>query len=193
MKTIDNRFDVDLFKSFIGKKLAKIKHDHFRATNTITGIVGFMVETESFAMINDYEEIDYLGWDNEACVCRIIKKPWDDIYSFLVGNEQIATEIDEVIRSISLVNDHIRSYVDGLQNYDLWETRAVIFYLDTYQISFTKQVCFFSMEIEVNRGCNLISKIETTDEFYDEDCLSDGQTLMIDREVLAYSNESTEL
>ena len=97
---MDNRFDESLFRSFVGKKLTKIKHDEFLVTNTVTGIVGFMIDNDSFAMINDYETIDYLGWDNEACICRIAKNSWNEIHSFLEGREQNTREIDETIEKI---------------------------------------------------------------------------------------------
>lgn len=183
MKTIDNRFDNELLKSFIGKTLSKVKYDHFRYTNTVTGIVGFMVENDSYAMINDYEQLDYLGWDDEACVCRIIKKPWDEIASYIDGEVQMETHINEVIKRITIINDHIESFSNDEKDYDIWETRAIIFEFDTYQISFTKQVCFFSMEIEINRGYGLIDKIEKTDKFYDEHDSSNGQILKISREI----------
>lgn len=188
MKTIDNRFDESLFRSFVGKKLTKIKHDEFLLTNTVTGIVGFMIDNDSYAMINDYEAVDYLGWDSEACICRIVKMPWDEILSFLEGKEHIAREINETIEKIFIVNDHIRSFSQDVQDYDLWETRAIVFDLGTHQISFTKQVCFFSMEIEINKGNDLIEKVETTDEFYDEHENSNEQTLMITREVVRLPN-----
>ena len=186
MKIIDNRFNENLIKSFVGKKLTKIKHDHFRYTNTVTGVVGFMIDNKSYAMVNDYEEVDYLDWDDEACICRITERPWDEIRSFVEGEEQITTEINEIVEQVTIINDHIESYSYGNKDYDVWETRAIIFDLGLYQVSFTKQVCFFSMEIEVNKGYDLIDKIETTDAFYSEHNNSEEQTLKISREIVKF-------
>ena len=188
MKIIDNRFNEDLIKSFVGKKLARIKHDHFRYTNTVTGIVGFMIEDKSYAMVNDFEEVDYLDWDNEACVCRITERPWNEIRSFVEGEEQITTEINEIVEQVTIINDHIESYSYGEKDYDVWETRAIIFDLGSYQVSFTKQVCFFSMEIEVNRGYDLINKIETTDAVYTGHNVADELALKIGREIVTLSD-----
>lgn len=184
MKITDNRYDERLLKSFIGKKMNKIKHDHFSYTNTVTGIVGFMIDNKSYALINDFEPVDYLDWDNEACICRIVEKPWDDISSYVEEEKQITTIIDEVIKSITIVNDHIESYSGKEKEYDWWETRAIIFDLGSYQIAFTKQVCFFSMEIEINKGYNLIDKIEQTDKFYNENKSSEEHSLYISREIV---------
>ena len=64
MKTKDYRFNTELFKSFIGKNLNKYKHKKFLYTNTVTMFVGFMVDNVSYEISNDFEEVEYFGWDD---------------------------------------------------------------------------------------------------------------------------------
>lgn len=182
MKVNDYRFDQSLFKSFIGKNFNKYKHEKFLYTNTVTQILGFMINGKSYEMNNDFEQVDFMGWDNEATICRISQTSWDSILS---DNEDvIETEINKEIKSITLINDHFVSKTFGNINYDWWETRAIIFNFGELEVSFEKQDSFFSMEIEINKGYELIHKVEDGRFILSDFEQTDEQTIEVNRETI---------
>ncbi|MDO5440571.1 MAG: hypothetical protein Q4F12_03430 [Erysipelotrichaceae bacterium] len=182
MKTNDYRYDQELFKSFIGKTFNKYKHEKFLFTNTVTQVLGFMINNESYKMNNDFEQVDFMGWDNEATICRVNQTNWDNI---LVNRDDIIeTEINKEIKSITLINDHFVSKTYGSVNYDWWETRAVIFNFGELEVSFEKQDSFFSMEIEINKGYDLINKVEDGKFILSDFEQSEEQTIEVSREII---------
>lgn len=183
MKKYDFRINSDEAKKLLNKKFNKYKHAEFEYTNTVTLYVGLMIDDISYEVCNDYEQLDYFGWDNEATVCRINKKPWEMILNNS-SSKIVETNIDQVIKGITIVNDHYSSFDHKIQNYDLWETRAVIFDFGDHQISFEKQDCWFSMEIEINRGENLINKISDGKFILKDFEQSEKQTIKTDRDII---------
>lgn len=182
MKINDNRFDKDLLKSFKGKIFNKYKHEKFLFTNTVTQILGFVIDGNSYELSNDYELVDFMGWDNEATICRIKQKDWNEILSN--RDDVIETDINEKIKAITLVNDHFVSYSYGKIDYDWWETRAIIFNFGELEVSFEKQDCFFSMEIEINKGYDLINKVEDGKFILSDFEQSEEQTIEVSREII---------
>lgn len=74
MTEYDYRFDVNLFKSFIGKTFNKYKHHCFSYTNTVVLYAGMMIDGEAYVFENDFEALDFFGWDGEATVSKFRKK-----------------------------------------------------------------------------------------------------------------------
>lgn len=183
MKKYDFRFDTELFRSFVGKTFNKYIHDKFEYTNTATLYVGMMIDNISYEFENDYEEVDYFGWDGEATVSRFFEKDWDSIVSIL-GDNAVITSVNETIRSIRIINDHFMSYSNGEQDYDWWETRSIIFNFGDHEISFEKQDCWFSMEIEINKGKNLIEKISGGQFILEDHEQSEKQEIVTNREII---------
>lgn len=183
MKKYDFRIDSDRVKNLKNKMFNKYKHAEFEYTNTVTLYVGLMIDDVSYEICNDYEQLDYFGWDNEATVCRIKQKPWELILNNSTS-EIVETNINDVIKEIIIVNDHYLSFNNGIQNYDLWETRAVIFDFGDYQLSFEKQDCWFSMEIEINKGENLIEKISDGKFILKDFEQSEKQTIKTERKII---------
>lgn len=182
MKINDYRFNQDLLKSFIGKTFNKYKHEKFLFTNTVTQTLGFMIDNKSYEINNDFEQVDFMGWDNEATICRINQTSWDSI---LPNNEDvIETEINKEIKSITLINDHFVSRAHGVVDYDWWETRAVIFNFGELEVSFEKQDSFFSMEIEINKGYDLINKVEDGKFILSDFEQTEEQTIKVERETI---------
>lgn len=157
MKKYDFRFDITLIKSFIGKTLQKYKNAEFVYTNSVTYILGFQIDDYVFELTNEYEAFDFFGLDDEATIFRVSKSGWNKIESVI--NNINETSVDEVIRKIVLVNDHTTLGADNKIEYDMWDTKAIIFYFENYEICFAKQDCWFSQEIEIYKGYDLIEKI----------------------------------
>lgn len=154
----DFRFNTTLIKSFIGKRLNRYKHAEFMYTNSVTGILGIEIDSQVFALTNEYEAFDFLSLDNEATVFRISKSNWDKINT-LINNDIIETNINEKIDKIQLINDHTTLRIKQNIEYDMWETKAMIFFMKNHEICFLKQDCWFSQEIEIYKGYDLINKV----------------------------------
>ena len=56
---------------------------------------------------------------------------------------------------VSLVNDHT-----FFKKYDMWETKAIVFCFENFEICFEKQDCWFPMEIEIHKGHDLLNMID---------------------------------
>ena len=89
--------------------------------------VGFMVDNVSYEISNDFEEVEYFGWDDEATVCRVSETPWSEI---LNGEDDICeTSLNQNIIGITIINDCYTSKSYGNIDYEWKETRAIIFKL----------------------------------------------------------------
>ena len=154
MKQYDFRFDTELIKSLIGKTFLTYKHADFIVTDSVTGIIGFEINHQVFELVNDYEALDYFGLDGEATILSIYKSNWTEVESRF-NNDIKETYIDEAVQKVLLVNDHTFS-----KNYDMWETKAIVFCFKNFEICFEKQDCWFSMEIETHKGHDLLNMID---------------------------------
>ena len=182
MQVNDYRFNQELLKSFIGKTFNKYKHERFLFTNTVALYLGFMIDNKSYEISNDFEAVDFLDIDGEATICRINQKPWSEILS---NNDRvIETEIEKTIKSITIINDNFISRSYGEINYDWRETRAIIFNFGELEVSFEKTDCFFSMEIEINKGYELINKVEDGKFIISDFEQSEEQTIEVNREII---------
>lgn len=158
MKQYDFRFDVALIESFIGKTLTKYKHAEFIYTNSVTGILGFEINNIVYELTNDFEAVDFLTLDGEATIFRLSKTKWDYVDS-MINNDINQVDVGETIKKILLVNDHTILKIDENVAYDMWDTKAIIFCFENYEICFAKQDCWFSQEIEIYKGYGLLEKI----------------------------------
>lgn len=158
MKIYDFRFDQSIVKTFIGDILTCYKHAEFIYTNSVTGAAGFSIGNNVYMISNEYETLDFFGLDEEATVYRLNRSSWDEIDN-VINNEVSENIINERISKIVLVNDHTTLKSNGTIEYDMWDTKAIIFYFNDYEICFMKQDCWFSQEIEVFKGYNLLSKV----------------------------------
>ena len=154
MKQYDFRFDTWVIKSFIGKTFTKYKHADFIIADSVTGIIGFEINHQVFELVNDYEALDYFGLDGEATILSISQSNWTEVEPRF-NNDIQETYIDEVVQKVILVNDHT-----VLKDYDMWETKAIVFYFDDFELCFEKQDCWFSMEIEIHKGHDTLKKID---------------------------------
>lgn len=154
MKQYDFRFDTELIKSFIGNTFTKYKHADFIIADSVTGILGFEINQQVFELVNDFEALDYFGLDGEATILSISKSNWTEVEPRF-NNDIKETYIDEVVQKVILVNDHI-----VLKDYDMWETKAIIFCFESFELCFEKQDCWFSMEIEIHKGHDTLNMID---------------------------------
>ncbi len=183
MKQYDFRFNLSLIKSFVGKKLTKYKHADFIYTNSVTGVLGFEVDNCIYELTNDYEAFDFLTLDDEATVFRISKTEWKDAES-LMNNDINETSINEKIQKIILINDHTILSIDHNLEYDMWDTKAIVFYFKDYEICFVKQDCWFSQEIEIYKGYNLIEKCGDGKDILEDFNDNDSKSISVERNLI---------
>ena len=158
MKKYDFRFDTILIKSFIGKKLIKYKHADFIYTNSVTGALGLEIDGLVYELVNDYENLDFFNLDREATVFRINETEWNKVEP-LINNDINETCLNEKIHGVKLINDHTILKIEDNIEYDMWDTKGIIFCFKNHEICFEKQDCWFSQEIEIYKGHNLLEKI----------------------------------
>ena len=101
-------------------------------------------------------------------------------------NEGIIEEryYDSIIKKITVVNEHQQLFNQGIQTYDVYVTRAIIFEMeDGGEISFEKDI-WFSEEINIRRGHDLIDKLSSTDSFAENWEGIEGYDTKCDRESI---------
>ena len=174
MISIDKRFDsktISLLKTFVGREIECLRCDPFFYSTSVYGIVGIKVENQWIAFTNFIEVLDHYGADEDVAVFKANKCEEQDIRSF-TGEKMIDIPIEIKITGVDIINENLRLYNGKIQTYDVWVTRGVIFKLDNgREISLEKDV-WFSEDIIVERGENLVGKFVSTNEFVEN---FDGQ------------------
>ena len=181
MRKYDFRFDKKLFQSFVGKNFEQFRHEKLIYTNTVSLWLEFMIDHRLFTLSNDFENIDFFGWDDEATIFRCVEMKQTDPK---IGENIIDRMVQKKIESIILVNDHFYSTHLEEPEYDYWQTSAIIFHFEGYEISFAKQDCWFSLEIEINQGNHLIEKIDDGKDILDDFEQTAEQRLFTEREKI---------
>ncbi|MBR4749728.1 MAG: hypothetical protein IK083_09205 [Abditibacteriota bacterium] len=168
MKAIDIRFsakEMGLIKRMIGKKMVVYKHDPLEFSTSVYGLVGLLIEDESFAFTNFVEKMDYYGENEDVAVFRIKAIPFDEIKSKIQSQQMIEMPVNDIIAEIDVVNEHQKLYRYSVQTYDVMLTRGIIFRMkDGNELSFEKNI-WFSENISVEKGYDLIKRFSPTDEF----------------------------
>lgn len=165
MKKMDMRFNIDLIKTFIGRCFKKYKCDAFQFTNSVTGTVGIYIDDLVYEFRNEQESVDYFGVTDDYAVFKLKNSTDKNIKSFFANTEQINIPVNERISKITMVNENQKLYKNGIQIYDVWLTRGIIFHLKEREICFEKDTVPFSEEIVIHKGYNLLSEIDGTKEF----------------------------
>ncbi len=165
MKKIDMRFDQSMLKTFVGEKFVKYRNDPFIITNSVTGTVGIYIGQRVFELRNEQEAVDFFGHIDDYAVFKLIESAPDKIESFYMNVTQIDTPIHETVQKIIVVNENQRMFKNGIQTYDVWLTRGVVFFVGGREISFQKDVVPFSEEIFIQKGYDLINEFDGTDNF----------------------------
>ena len=164
MKTIDIRFteqEKDLLRTLIGKRLQSYQHDEFRFTPTSTQAVQIEMEGDvHYYLYSFVEEQDYFGVKEDVAVWSFgeEKLPIIDKKRF------IKTPVGDRIKGIHLVQENQRIYENNEQTYNVWLSRGIILDMGENQIAFEKDR-WFSEEIIVHKGYDLIDQFASTDEF----------------------------
>lgn len=164
-KIQDFRLSESHFNTFIGKCFRKYRCDSFEYTNSVTGIVGIYINDKTFELRNEQESIQYFDSVDDIAVWGFREVNENDIRSFFEDTDQIDTPVDEIVKKITLVNEHQKVKISD-NIYELWITRAIIFHLETKDIYFEKDNTAFSEEIEIKRGHDLANEFPKKNDFF---------------------------
>ena len=168
MVKIDITFDektMNIFQNFIGKKFEKYKSDPFVYSPSVYGIVGLYIDKSVYKLTNFTEVMDYYGAKEDVAIFKFENSIDEEIKTFIINGKMIETSLDNTISKIQIVNENQKTFYKGEQDYDVWVTRGIIFFFaDGLELSFEKPV-WFSEEIYIDKGYNLISRFTPEDEF----------------------------
>ena len=168
MKMIDVRFsasDMAEIKSMVGKRMIGYKCDQFIFSTSVYGIVGICLEDTSYAFTNSLEVMDYYGDPEDVARFRISKIEYADIKSLVQDQVMVETPVDSVIADVIVVNECQRLFEKGVQTYEVMVTRGIIFkFEDGHELSFEKNI-WFSEDITVEKGYDLIERFTPVSEF----------------------------
>ncbi len=168
MKTIDMRFDLSLIKRWIGKKLIQYKNDPFEFTNSVTQIVGLYIDEDVYSLTNIQETVDYFGTTDDIAIFKLSRSNSNQISSAFKDVEMVNTPVNDVIKSVRIINEQQKISKDGEEGYEVWLTRAIIFAVGDREISFEKDTVPFSEEIIIQKGYNLTELIADNTGFLDD-------------------------
>lgn len=167
MKKIDIRLksqEILMLKNLVGKELKAIYHDKFDFVNSSSQVVGFEAENFVFYLYSFVESLDYFGSAEDVAVWSVETKK----YAMVESKDIIKTPILKTVKNIQIIQENQRLYKKNAQIYDVWVTRGIIIDFGDRQISFEKAV-WFSEEIYIQRGNNLIEKFSSVNSFIEND------------------------
>lgn len=170
--------EIEILRSMVGKKLVSIQHDKFRYTNTSLEAVALHLEDATYYLYSLTEVMDFYG-DTEEVARWSLQAGKKD---FIDAKDWIVSPIDETIRDIRLVQEHQEVFDGEEQTDDVLVTRGLIFDLGDRELSFEK-AAWFSEDIYIQKGQNLISTFTRTSDF-EEDDWPDGLTAKCTRSIL---------
>lgn len=169
MKELDMRLSQNIFSNFINKKMEKYKCDPFVYTSSVHGMVGLYIDGKIYEINNEQESVDYFGVTDDYAVFKFHETTDDKVKSLLKDVEQITTKIDKKIKKIVLVNENQQIFENEVQTYNVWLTRAIIFFFeDGKELMFQKDITPFSEEIDIRKGYELIKEIPSEDAFLED-------------------------
>lgn len=175
--------EIDIFKSMIGKRFNKFKHDPFVYSPMVYGIVGIYVDDVAYELTVLCTPTDRFGNSDEVAMLHIEQSEDSKIKTFMDNGDLIETPVSSKIVRIDIVNDHQLLEHDGhTSSFDY--SVGVIFHLeDSREISFEIKTWFSEM-ISIDRGYSLISKFTPIDDFLEEWEGCDGYIASCKREIL---------
>ena len=186
MKQIDVRFDtgmVQMLAGMIGKKFEMFKCDPLEYSTLVYGLVGLYIGNAVYKLDNYIEVQDFYGHPDDVAMFRLHLSEDAEIQSMGDGVQMVKTPVEAKISRIRIVDENQQLFFDGEQTYDVWVTRGIIFDLeDGREVSFEKSV-WFSEQINIQRGYDLLRTYQPTDSFLEEWEDNEGYTAKCQRSI----------
>lgn len=164
MEQIDIRLnakEIDLLKSMIGHQMNAIYHDAFIFTNSTSQILQIETDDKIAYLYSFVEPREYYGSIEDVAVWTFETERYPAVNS----KEFIKTPIQERVIQIDVVQENQKLFKFNKQTHDVWLTRGLIFKLESgREISFEKDI-WFSEDIEIQRGYDLLNTFASTKRF----------------------------
>lgn len=167
MTSIDIRLksnEMTSLQSLIGQELISVKHDPFTFVNASSQVVQIISKSSEFYLYSFTQPLDYYGSEEDVAVWTIE----NDRYKIVDQKDFVDTPINEILKSILVVQENQRLFQNGKQIYDVWLTRGIILDFGDHQYSFEKAV-WFSEDIYIQKGYDLINKFTSVNDFINGD------------------------
>lgn len=168
MKQMDVRFsssDMAALKEMVGKKLVKYKCDPFVFSTSVYGIVGIALEDAAYAFTNTITTMDYFGEQEDVALFKMERIPFASIHSRVQNQTMVETPVESIISDVMVVNERQWLFEKGIKTYEVQVTRGIIIkFEDGHELSFEKSI-WFSEDIAVEKGYDLIQRFTPTTEF----------------------------
>ena len=158
--------ELEFLKTLVGKKFDSFFCDKFTFNTMAYGIIYFKIGTKEFSITNLQEPIDCLGDIEDGGVFKI-NYDVKERKSLLENIELIKHSVNSKIKNIYIVNDK-QSIESNNELYEYETTVGFIFEVeDNYQIGFERTV-FFSEDINVIQGYEIVNKFVSVDELLEQ-------------------------
>lgn len=171
--------DLQILQAAVGSTLDRIEHDEFVFSNTSSQAVRFVLEDALFYLYSFTEALDYFGAEEDVAVWSVEKKE----YPLIADKDFVNTPIKERVASIQIVQEHQELFENNQKTYDVWVTRGIIIDFGDHELAFEKPI-WFSEDIVIRRGYNLIEKFQSAEEICKAGKWKDGVTMVCSREVI---------
>ncbi|MCD8290996.1 MAG: hypothetical protein LUC91_05790 [Prevotella sp.] len=170
MKNIDIRFDnntLDVLQSLVGKQMDEFACCRLEYTPMVYGIVIFKVDGELYSLTNTHTVMDYMNKVDDVGVFKFGKTDENTIERFLEGASPINTPVNQRISEIRIMNENQQLFHNGVQTYDVYTVRGIVFVMDDGREVSAEKGIWFSEMINVRTGHSLMDKYESMDDFMD--------------------------
>ena len=182
MVSIDVRLkneDIQILQAAVGKTLDRVEHDEFVFTNTSSQAVRLVLGDAPFYLYSFTEALDYYGAEEDVAVWSVEEKE----YPLIANKNFVTTPMQEKIAAVRIVQEHQMLFENAQQTYDVWVTRGIIIEFGDHELAFEKPV-WFSEDIVIRRGYDLIEKFQPVEEICKAGKWKDGVIMKCSREVM---------
>lgn len=170
MKIMDVRFSIEtknLLMDMIGKTFQCYKCDKFDFSPSAYGVIGIKVDEVGYVFTNFVEVADYFGKTEDVAMFKMKQIDYNKIKSPYLEPNMSETRVRKIISEIAVVNEKQTLFENDLKKYEVNVTRGVIFkFRDEEELSLEKNI-WFSEEITIRKGYDLIKQFEPIEEFYE--------------------------
>ncbi len=160
--------EIQMLQNMIGKTMQLYKCDPFLFTPSVYGIVGFVIDGRAYALTNTARPMDYYGAIEDVAIMALTQVAEKELCSMVEDNQMIVSPVEKKIVRINVINENQKLFQNGEQTYDVQITRGLIFFFDDgSELSFEKNV-WFSEDITIGKGEDLINHFTPVQEFADD-------------------------
>lgn len=182
-----NKKTIEILKTLVGNQFESYICDSFIFSPTVMGIVGFQIAGKTYKLTSNINIVNRFFSKEDVAVLQFDECLSSDIHSRMDDNKMIKNPINDIIKSIDVVND-LETVNHNGEEKALYSTKGIIFHLMSgNEISFEVST-WFSELITIQKGYNLISQFAPVADFYEEWDKENGYIPNAKREIFEISS-----